>query len=142
MKTASSAQRTTTAPATSGSRATRRICLSLRVEDFLDPAVDQPLAVRSGEVLVDGNDARVLQDIREAGLGLHVGMSRHEVDLVGREQRLHGRAGGEVDELAAAVRVLRALHQGDRLGGRSDALAREADLNLVTLVAGFRRVDD
>ena len=71
----------------------------LRRQHFLDPALDDALAVGAGIFIVDRDDLGTLQHLGERGLSLHLGTGRNEVDLVLGELRLHRRTGREVDQL-------------------------------------------
>ena len=111
-------------------------------QDLGDPAVDDTLAVGPGKSVVDGEDLCASEHIGEAGLSLHVGVRRHEVDLVLGKQTLHGRAGRPVDQLLAGIGVLGALDQGDSLGGCADALLGETDDDIVALGLSVERIDN
>src|SRR5215813_1003475 len=111
-------------------------------QDLGDPAVDNTLAVGSGISIVDGKDFRAPEHLGEAGLGLHVGVRRHEVDLVLGKQALHGGAGRPVDQLLARIGVLGTLDQGDSLGGRADTLLRETNDDIIALGLGVECIDD
>ena len=76
------------------------------------------------------------------GLDLHVGIGRHEVDLVLRRTGLHRRRGRPVDQLLAELGILGALDQRDAFGRRADAFLGEADRDVVALGLGVQRVDD
>ena len=69
-------------------------------------------------------------------------MGRKEVDLRGRQQRLHVGAGRPIDQLSRRRAVLVALDEADAFRRRTDPLFRERDLHVVALLLGEQRVDD
>src|SRR5712691_363619 len=145
-KRPSSTQSPSAVRSSAGSRRSRRAAVTpgslRRVQDFGDPAVHNALAVGPGVGVVDGEDLGALQHLGQARLGLHLGMRRHEVDLVLGVERLHGGARCPVDQLLAELRVLGALDERDGLCRGADALAGKADRDVVALGLGVQRVHD
>src|SRR5450759_1403704 len=114
----------------------------LGVQHFRDPTVDNALAVGAGVIGIDRKNLRTLQYHREAGLERDIRVRGDEVDLVLREESLHRRRSGPVDQLLAERGILGTLEQRNPFGRRADAFLREAYRHLVAFRLGIERVDD
>src|SRR6202171_3020340 len=92
--------------------ATRR----LGIQPFRDPAVDNALAVGAGVIGIDREDLRALQYRGEAGLERDIRVRGDEVDFVLREESLHRRRSGPVDQLLPERGVLGTRSEERRVG--------------------------
>src|ERR1700719_3685839 len=140
--TAGSLRMRTTAPAHRRTIALVMAREALWIQHFRDPAVDDALAVGARVIGIDRKDLRALQYRGEPRFERDVGMRGHEVDLVFREQILHRRRGGPVDQLLAQRGILGTLDQRDPFSRRADALLRKTDGDLVAFCLGIQRIDD
>src|SRR6478672_11051182 len=111
-------------------------------KNFGDPTIDNALAVCAGIGIVDGEDLCTFEHLGKTSLGLHLRVRRYEIDLVLGKEALHRGTRCPVDQLLTSVGVLGTPNQGDRLRGRSDALLRKADDDVVALSLGVERVDN